>query len=105
MRDKSKLMDLVHEIKGVEVELVQAYDRYHRAVMELEYRTADVVSNTPWKQHGITNQHGRDSFVVLHTMEEREEKIIATKDIYMLKAKRDALVRTFKVFNKCDDET
>lgn len=93
-----KLEEINQEIKEVELELVQAHDRFNRAMMELEYKTADIIANTPWRQHGITNQHGRDSFVVLHTMEDREEKVLAEREIYSLRVKRDVLKRSFEIY-------
>lgn len=93
----SKLKDLNNEIKTKEKEYTLMKDKLRRAKFEKEYKVAGIVANTPWKEHGITNEHGRESFITLHTIDETETVHILQKDTELLEAELYSLKRLFKV--------
>lgn len=93
----SKLKDLNNEIKTKEKEYTLMKDKLRRAKFEKEYKIAGIVATTPWKQHDITNEQGRQSYITLHTVDETETVHQIQKDTDLLELEVGALKRMYRI--------
>lgn len=93
----SKLKDLNNEIKTKEKEYAVSKDRLRKAKFEKEYKIAAIVATTPWKEHNITNEQGRHSYITLHTVDETETVHQIQKDTDLLELEVGALKRMYRI--------
>ena len=92
-----KLRDLNLDLKTREKELAVARDRLRRVQFDLAETEADLIANTPWKEHGITNQHGRESFIILHTVDETHTVYTVQKEVELMEVEVNSLKRLFNI--------
>lgn len=89
------LSDLIEEIKVAETDVAIMSDKVERAVLDFKVKQANLVANTPFKSMGIKNQHGRDSYITMKSVEEAERIVLAKKEYELANVKYHALQNIF----------